>query len=388
MTSARSTRRTERPGSTKRVSRRSPPSRRPPRRRTATDRGSGSWARRIGIALGLFAVGGTIVLAGTGALDRGERASAPPDASAVAAASPGSTPTTARPSPRIPAPTLEGAATAATRGQEWQITAAIPVDLPERRRTRLLVYRGDVVVAEAPVRSSAELTIEGIPLRRGENRLTATLRGPSGEGPPSGELVVTRDDSVPETTVSEPLPNAELKSERLAVVGISEPGAQLTLANSTNGQSSPGAVSSDGSFETEILLALGSNELTLTATDAAGNVDTTQLTVVRLEGVPEARLTLSQTAFTVRRLPGSISLRVLVLDAEGATVDGADVVFSLSPPGLPTTTYRTVTVRGEASWLDVSMPRDGATAGDGFATARVTLGDGSVVSAVRPFDFR
>jgi hypothetical protein len=79
---------------------------------------------------------------------------------------------------------------------------------------------------------------------------------------------------------------------------------------------------------------------------------------------------------------------VLVVDAEGVTVDDAEVVFSLSPPGLPTTTYRTVTVRGEASWLDVSIPRDGAVAGEGFATARVTLADGSLVDVVTTFAFR
>jgi hypothetical protein len=147
-------------------------------------------------------------------------------------------------------------------------------------------------------------------------------------------------------------------------------------------------VAGDGSFRGEIGLGPGTNELTLRATDAAGNEDTAQLTVTRGEGVAEARLTLSQTDFAVRRLPGSISLRVLVMDAEGATVDGAEVVFSLSPPGLPTSTYRTVTTRGEASWLDVSMPRDGATPGDGFATARVTLADGSLVDVVAPFTFR
>lgn len=382
MAAPRSTRRRAPSGSSGRASRRSPP-----RRRATAERGSGPWARRIGVALGLLAVGGTIVLAGSGALDGGERPSTPPTASELVAASPSSASIPASPATRIPAPTLEGATTAATRGREWQITLAIPADLPERRETRLLVHRGDEVVAEAPVRSRDEVTVEGIPLRRGENRFTATLRGPSGEGPPSAALVVTRDEVVPEISLSEPLSDTEVYSEQLTLIGDTEPGAQLMIANATNDRTSPAVVAADGRFQGEIALVLGSNELTLTATDPAGNVASTELAVVRREGVDQARLILSQTSFPVRRLPASISLRVLVVDAQGETVNGAEVVFSLSPPGLPTTTYRTVTVEGEASWLDVSMPRGGATAGDGFATARVTLEDGSVVAVLRSFSF-
>lgn len=382
MASPRSTR-PARSGSPKRASPRSPG------RRAAAEGGSGPWARRIGIALGLLAVGGTIVLAGTGALDGGGGPSIPPapEASQLVVASPSPARITDSPSASIPAPVLEGAATAATRGREWQITVTIPAGLPERRQTRLLVQRGDELVAEVPVRARDEVTVKGIPLRRGENRLTATLRGPSGEGPPSNELVVTRDEVLPEIIVSEPVAGADVHFERLTVAGDTEPEARLTISNATTERTAPGEVAADGSFQAQITLDLGPNELTLTATDPAGNVASTEMTVVRREGGPRARLTLSQTSLSLRRLPTSISLRVMVVDAQGATVDGADVVFSLSPPGQPTTTYRTVTTRGEASWLDVSIPRGGAMAGEGFATVRVTLEDGSVVDELTSFRF-
>lgn len=382
MASPSPTRRTDRSGPTGRSSDR------PPRRRPAASKSSDSyWPRRIGVALGLLAVGGTIVLAGTGALDRGNAPSASTQPSLSSSLSPSAAATT-EPSPTIPVPTLEGAATVVTRERYWQVTVSVPADLPERRRNRLFVYRGDTVVAEAPLGRAGELTIEDIPLRRGENLMTAALRGPNGEGPRSEVVVVTRDDEPPSVSVNEPLPDEELYTEGVTVSGASEPGAQLTVSNGATGRSTAASVAADGSFRAEVGLVLGSNDLTVQATDAAGNVGSAQLTVVRVEGEPEARLTLSQSVFQVRRLPGSISLRVLVVDAEGTTIDAADVVFSLSPPGLPTTTYRTVTVRGEASWLDVSLPRDGAVAGEGFATARVTLADGSLVDVVTTFDFR
>lgn len=358
-----------------------------PRSATRTDRSasSASWPRRVGIGLGLVAVGGTIVLAGTGALDRGEDLRGSPGPSL--AASPSSSPAPS-PSALLPVPALQGAATAVTRLREWQVTVSVPAGLTDRRQTRLLLYRGDDVVAERPIGRTAEQTIEGILLRRGENRISASLRGPAGEGPRSAEIIVTRDDAAPQVTVTEPLSGSRINSERVTVAGDTEPGAQLTVDNATTERSTAAAVAGDGSFRAEIGLELGDNELVLQASDAAGNVTSLTLTIVRGEGQDGARLTLSQTDFVVRRLPDSISLRVLVLDADGATVDGAEVVFSLSPPGLPTTTYRTVTARGEASWLDVLIPRDGATAGDGFATARVTLGDGSVVDVVETFTFR
>lgn len=364
------------------------PSDRPPRRRRAArDSERQSWPRRIGIALGLVLVGGTIALAGSGALDPGLEADPSLEPSALAATSPSAT-TTALPSSPLPAPSLAGSATAVTREGEWQVKALIPGGVPDRRRSRLLVYRGDEVVAEARLGRGEEQIIGNIPLRRGENRLSVSIRGPAGEGPASPQLVVTRDDVAPEISIVDPAAGAEVNAERITVSGDTEAGSQLTLSNVTTDRSTSAAVAGDGSFRGEIGLGPGTNELTLRATDAAGNEDTAQLTVIRGEGVAEARLTLSETDFAVRRLPGAISLRVLVMDAEGATVDGAEVVFSLSPPGLPTNTYRTVTTRGQASWLDVSMPRDGATPGNGFATARVTLADGSLVDVVAPFTFR
>lgn len=332
-------------------------------------------------------MGGTIVLAGSGALDRDEDPPASPGPSSAAAASP-SSPAARGPSPPLPVPSLEGAATAVTRLREWQVTVSIPTGLPARRQTRLLLYRGSDVVAERRLGRTTEQTIAGILLRRGDNRLSASLRGPAGEGPRSAEVIVTLDDIAPEVTVTEPLSGSRINAERVTVAGDTEPGSQLTVDNVATERSTAAAVGGDGSFQVEISLALGDNELTLQAIDQAGNVASTTLTVVRGESQEGARLTLSQRAFLVRRLPDSISLRVLVLDVDGATVDGAEVVFSLSPPGLPTTTYRTVTASGEASWLDVLIPRDGATAGEGFATARVTLGDGSVVDVVEPFTFR
>jgi len=253
---------------------------------------------------------------------------------------------------------------------------------------RLLVYRNERVVEERGVRRGARQPIAGIPLRRGDNGLSVALATADAEGPRSTEVVVTRDDEPPELAVLEPAQGATVNAATVTVRGTAEPGVTISARNDTSGRSVEAGAATDGSYEAVLPLEPGSNAIALETSDAAGNRATAALTVIRGEGRADARLQLSATTFRIRRLPGSISLRALVTDADGRPIDAAPVVFSLSPPGLPTSTYRTETVRGEASWLNVTLPRDGAAVGNGYATAQVTLPDGSVVGAVATFTFR
>jgi hypothetical protein len=111
------------------------------------------------------------------------------------------------------------------------------------------------------------------------------------------------------------------------------------------------------------------------------------LSVTRGTGVPDAQLQLSKTSFRLRNLPTQFDATLLVLDANGVAVEGASVTFSLSPPGAPTSTYSATTAAGRAAWQHVTLP-DGLQAGDGFVTARVTLGDGTSLQRIVSFTIR
>lgn len=323
-----------------------------------------------------------MVLAGSGALDGPrprDRAAAPPlgtpSASPAATTSPLAAPL---------APVIEGPQTALTREATWTLTITLPDPLPDRRGSVLRVYRNDRAIDERTLRRNPGARVAGIELRRGENRLAVSI----GDGTRSNEVVVTRDDVPPTLAIEQPLPGAVVNAPTTTVTGSAEAGAAISVRDVTTDRSVEVAAGVDGTFEAAVALALGPNEIAVEARDAAGNVTAQTFTVVRGEGRPEARLHLSSTFFALRQLPTPLSLRVVVVDAEDQAVEGASVVFSLSPPGLPTSTYRTETVRGEASWLNVSLPRDGATPGEGYATVQVTLPDGTVLESVATFTFR
>ena len=75
-------------------------------------------------------------------------------------------------------------------------------------------------------------------------------------------------------------------------------------------------------------------------------------------------------------------MSVRVTDRAGRPVRGAAVTFSLSPPGLPTSTFETATANGYAQWPGVTIPREGALTGRGLVTVRVVLPDGQTVQQV------
>ena len=117
----------------------------------------------------------------------------------------------------------------------------------------------------------------------------------------------------------------------------------------------------DGTFEIKVGIADGTNTLTVTATDQAGNETTKTVSILRGSGKLTARVGVSPGRVKASRLPEPFTVRATVADVGGKRVPGATVIFSLSPPGQPTSTYTTETNdNGVATWR-VTVP----TSGDG-----------------------
>lgn len=343
------------------------------------------WPRRAGVVIAMVALGGTIVFAGTGVLN-GPGATATPTGSIAASPSlttdpqitPGATP---------PAPTIDGEATILTRRETWEVTVTLPAPLADRRDSTLRIYRDDKAVAESDVRRTPTMTVSDIPLRRGENHLSAAIVGPSGVGARSAEIIVTRDDTAPPLEITQPSANRTVNEPSVTVAALSEAGAAITIRNETTDATYEGTAGDDGRFQVEVDLQLGENELSVRARDAAGNDRSATRMVTRGDASAQATMTPTPATFKVSRLPGTITIEVFVVDANGVAVDDAPVVFSLAPPGLPTSTYRTRTRYGVARWSDVPLPREGAFAGTGLATVEVTLPRGTVIHASTTFTF-
>jgi hypothetical protein len=258
------------------------------------------------------------------------------------------------------------------------LTGRLVEELP-RDAYRLRVYVNGELQRERRLPRRQEFELE-VGLDEGANSITLAVAGPAGEGLHSAPVEITRDSLPPAIASLEPASGTTIFDDVVVLRGTSEPGATLRVTNTATGTTSSSVIGDDGALEMAVNLAIGSNSIALEARDAAGNSATADLVFERREGEPTVELSLSRTSMTLAGLPTSMTLVAHVLDAAGAPVEGAEVVFSLSPPGMPTLTFDATTQAGVARWSSVRIS-DAATAGQGLATVLVTLPDGGTLTS-------
>jgi len=266
------------------------------------------------------------------------------------------------------------------------ITVAIPEPGEALRNLQLRIYRnGDLIMDPVRVRDLT-LTVRNVPLRRNVNRLTVALVNAGGEGPRSEAVTVMVDDRAPRIEIKEPADGSVVNGSFTTVRGVTEPDLSVLVRNPASGAVATVVSDGRGVFITEIRLDSEANPIAISTEDAAGNRTSRTIDVVRGEGVAEAKLALSRQKVKLGDLPLSINMRLDVTDPNGQPVSGATVVFSISPPGLPTETYETVTIDGSARWDDVVIAREGAVRGNGWVTAVAQLGAGIAAAvSTKPF---
>ena len=345
------------------------------------------WTRRIGIVIALVALGGTVVLAG----GFGHGADKPPASSsshptATGASTPRASAVALGAIPKT-APALAEPSSTVTAKKTWTAQVTLTATGIARANLKLRIYRDDQAIMDVAVRRSATMSVRNIPLKRGSNAFTAVFVSPGGEGPRSNVVTLTLDDVVPRISLTQPQNHAVIDAASVTLTGQTEAAATLIARNLTHQDTATTTAGADGRFSLAVTLLAGANDLQITATDAAGNVGQTQLTVTRGSGGASAHLTLSATTFHLAQLPATFDVTYTVTDANGLGVDGATVTFSLSPPGVPTSTFQATTQSGRASWPGVTLS-GGIQAGDGLVTARVTLPGGPTLQRTATFVVR
>jgi len=133
-------------------------------------------------------------------------------------------------------------------------------------------------------------------LFEGTNELRVTATDESGRST-SATVTVTVDTVPARLTVLTPVNWQEIHADKVLVRGTVEPGAVLQI----NGTTVPNSMS-DGSFEHEVELTVGTNTISVTAQDAAGNV--------------------RKAAILVTRMPANESTIVLTIGNKFMTVNG------------------------------------------------------------------
>ena len=343
-----------------------------------------STARWVGVIVVLVALGGAIIMAASG-IDGGPGGIAGVTPRPPPATHPG---TTAGLLPPGVAPIVAAPSPALIAERTWTARVTVPETGLLLRSLDLRVYRNGRQVLSQHLRADTTVTVKDIPLKRGANKISLALANEAGEGPRSEAITVTVDDQAPRLVLREPRSGDVITGATVTVRGRTEAGLVVTVRNPTRDSQTRVTAARDGAFEATVSLAPGHNTLVAAAQDALGNKGTATLDVTRGDGTATGELSLSKNDFRLRDLPATLAVHLVLRDAAARPVDGARVTFSVSASGLPTSTFETTTTDGEAGWSGIRLARDGATAGDGFVTARVTLAGGNVLQMSKPFTFR
>ena len=189
-------------------------------------------------------------------------------------------------------------------------------------------------VIDVPVGTTSRMTVP-FELTPGRNDISATLFRGDEESDQSPIVTYILDQEPPKITVSSPKNGAAIDTFEVTVKGTTQAGTSLVALNAGNGTSIQSVAAKDGKFEFGMVLAPGTNEITITGTDPAGNVGAGKLKV--LQGSKDMRIRLTASSYSIRisKPPPSIQLVVLVTDPSGSPLAGASAFFTLQIHGLP-----------------------------------------------------
>lgn len=250
--------------------------------------------------------------------------------------------------PAPSAPPLVVASAPVLQSPEEPYTSQPTVDLAGRVPENLVgrpgyVIRIYVAVGDQPPGQVGELAmgdqvtfvVAGVGLSEGTNTFTATIAGPTGESGPSPGVAYVLDTSKPAIKISSPKDGAVVNAKSVEVKGKTQARSSLELTNATTGASVTGAADVSGAFSLIIPIGPGANQLTLTATDPAGNAKSSTLSVRKGSGQLTAKLTASVTSIKASRLPETVQVFLVLTDPNGQPVAGAQATFSLAAPNVP-----------------------------------------------------
>ena len=290
------------------------------------------------------------------------------------------------------APTVEEPTEPYTKESTVDLVVTVPLAVVGDATQRIRVYlalKDQVATAiqEAPLAATPK-TIIPVTLNKGINDFSVTIVGPGGESARSPVVRYVLDQAPAKITITSPLEGAVVNGQSVDIVGKSQGRSTIIAHNAANGSSITGTAASDGTFSLSVALGIGINEIAITGTDPAGNVNEMVLTVRRGNGKLTATLGASFYRISVTKLPQDLTLRATVSDPDGNALVGAAITFTLSIPGIPTVSGDMQTDANGRAEFTTSVPA-GADPGQGNATVLVssdqfgTAQDYTVITLVR-----
>lgn len=288
---------------------------------------------------------------------------------------------TAAPTPKPSAfavsdpPTLEQPTEPYTAEATVDLVVTVPSAVIGDSSSRLRVYltlkdQAPTPIQEAPVAATAQ-TVIPVELTKGINDFSVTIVGPGGESDPSPVVRYVLDQAAAKITIYSPKEGAVVNGTTVEISGKTQARSSLIARNAATGKSISGTAGTDGLFTLSLGIATGTNEITITGTDPAGNAKDFLLTVRRGSGVLTAVLGSSAYRLSVAKLPQDVTLTAAASDPDGNPLVGADITFTLSIPGIPTVTQDMQTDEQGRATFTTPVPV-GADPGQGSATILLT----------------
>ena len=279
------------------------------------------------------------------------------------------------PRPSVPvvsdSPSLQQPAEPYTAEATVDLVVTVPSEVVGDPDSRLRVYlalkdQDPAPIQEAPLATTPQ-TVIPVELTKGINDFTVTIVGPGGESDPSPVVRYVLDQAPAKVTIYEPKEGAVVNGPTVEINGKTQARSTLIARNAANGASTSVLAGTDGLFTISLGISTGTNEITITATDPAGNAKDWLLTVRRGSGVLTVVLGASDYKLSVADLPQELTLTAQASDPDGHPLVGADLTFTLSIPGIPTVTQEVQTDEQGRATFTTSVPV-GADPGQGSAT--------------------
>jgi hypothetical protein len=280
------------------------------------------------------------------------------------------------------APILEPPDEPFTATKEVDLMVTVPAALVGDDVHRIRVFQqlkdqSPVAIGEFPIGETQRMVVPVV-LEKGINDFSAVIVGPSGGSEASPTVRYVYDRSKPSIKISSPKDNAKVNRKAVEIKGTTQSRSTLIARNASNDASVSGQAEADGTFTLTLPIRAGTNRITITATDPAGNVAEKTFQVRRGSGKLTVALSASDYQFSRRRLPDPIRLTATVTDPDGNRLDGAHVTFTLSVPGIAVITREGMTDKNGRASFETTIPKR-ADVGQGLAAVLVETDDfGSV----------
>ena len=232
-----------------------------------------------------------------------------------------------------------------------------------------------------------------IPLVEGANNIAIQAIDQSGNHTDSTRTV-TRDTQTPTLTVTSPVDDSYTNQDAVTVAGTASDASTVTVK--VNGVSFP--VGQGGAFSGSYTLATGANFLTITATDAGGNVTSQIRKVTQAKQPPVLTVTSPTPGFVKNTTPLAVSGTVtgttpITVSANGVglTVTGSSfsgsiplvqgandiAITAADPAGNTTVVHRTGSLDTHAPVLTLTAPTNASYSNATTATVSGTASDES-----------